>query len=331
MSASICVACDIDLTDSTFLLSDPASSYGVQTGGRRSPPDDTEQRRRTRPRPPLPEEAEEPRQQRRRGTPPPLIILRNIDAAQDTLPLTHIRRSPTVTPPSHAFSALSSLALDELYVLEREEAHRRAEYQVRHTEALRRLELASRLALSRSDHQPNLSHRSKSAHVSPVSTPGPFYNHGGGGYMGAVDNLYGVVEQDGFNVNGFVANLTARGKLRSARNVQGDKTDPGRISDSRSGHVRQTPGLSSVPRILHLWRATDKGPPSPQRFIFFSFPFSRAGRTRERKKKKTWLCSSPQNFQLRGSTKGNKKTTCLWIMDDGTKCVVLFREPELRA
>lgn len=103
----------------------------------------------------------------------------------------HVRRSPTLPhpnlpPPSQppsAFSALSSLALDELYVLEREEAHRRAEYEVRHNEALRRLELASRLALSRTDPQPPFPHRSKSAHVSPVSTPSTFYGHGGGGYF----------------------------------------------------------------------------------------------------------------------------------------------------
>lgn len=64
-------------------------------------------------------------------------------------------------------------------------------------------------------------------------------NAAGGGYMGAVDNLYGAVESDGFNVNGFVAAMSARGKLRSARNVQGDKTDPGRIS----GDIASIDGL----------------------------------------------------------------------------------------
>lgn len=53
-----------------------------------------------------------------------------------------------------------------------------------------------------------------------------------GGYLGAVDNLYGVVEGDGFNVSGFVAAMTARGKFRAARNAQGDRLDAGRIGGS---------------------------------------------------------------------------------------------------
>lgn len=55
-----------------------------------------------------------------------------------------------------------------------------------------------------------------------------------GGYMGAVDQLYGALENDGFYVNGFVGALSVLSKLRAARNVQGDKTDPGRVSFSAS-------------------------------------------------------------------------------------------------
>lgn len=51
-----------------------------------------------------------------------------------------------------------------------------------------------------------------------------------GGYMGDLDNLIATVEEDGFDVTGFVAALAAKRKFRAARNVQGDKTDPGRIS-----------------------------------------------------------------------------------------------------
>ncbi|KAF9483509.1 hypothetical protein BDN70DRAFT_929202 [Pholiota conissans] len=60
------------------------------------------------------------------------------------------------------FNALSSVAMDELYALERQEALRRAEYEARHADALRR-------AKSRGDAQPTLRHRiSKSATTSPV-------------------------------------------------------------------------------------------------------------------------------------------------------------------
>ncbi|KAG1901343.1 uncharacterized protein F5891DRAFT_1187629 [Suillus fuscotomentosus] len=61
----------------------------------------------------------------------------------------HPRRSQTHVPVSSnpsAFSTLSSLAMDELYALEREEALRRAEYEARHAEALRRAEYEARNA-----------------------------------------------------------------------------------------------------------------------------------------------------------------------------------------
>jgi len=61
--------------------------------------------------------------------------------------ISHPRRSQTHIPLSSnpsAFSTLSSLAIDELYALEREEALRRAEYEARHAEALRRAEYEAR-------------------------------------------------------------------------------------------------------------------------------------------------------------------------------------------
>jgi zinc finger protein CreA/MIG len=81
----------------------------------------------------------------------------------------HPRRSQTQIPVANpsAFSALSSVAMDELYTLEREEALRRAEYEARHAEALRRAEYEARSVeviyfRGRS---------SKSATTSPVSIP----------------------------------------------------------------------------------------------------------------------------------------------------------------
>lgn len=51
-----------------------------------------------------------------------------------------------------------------------------------------------------------------------------------GGYMGDLDNLLAAVEEDGFNVTGFVADLSAKRKLRAARDTQGRKLDVGRVS-----------------------------------------------------------------------------------------------------
>ncbi|KAJ2934585.1 hypothetical protein H1R20_g2493, partial [Candolleomyces eurysporus] len=69
--------------------------------------------------------------------------------------------NPPSSAPASAFTALSSVAMDELYALERQEALRRAYYEQRHAEALRRAEYQTRqLRLS------------KSATTSPVMKPG---------------------------------------------------------------------------------------------------------------------------------------------------------------
>lgn len=59
-------------------------------------------------------------------------------------------------------------------------------------------------------------------------------NAAAGGYMGDLDNLISVVEEDGFDVSGFVASRGARRKFRTARDTQGQKTDVGRIDGALS-------------------------------------------------------------------------------------------------
>ncbi|KAF9452913.1 hypothetical protein P691DRAFT_782683 [Macrolepiota fuliginosa MF-IS2] len=69
-----------------------------------------------------------------------------------------------------AFNALSTVAMDELYALERQEAVRRAEYEARRAEALRRAESETRFQFEASN--PYFRHRlSKSATTSPTATP----------------------------------------------------------------------------------------------------------------------------------------------------------------
>lgn len=55
-----------------------------------------------------------------------------------------------------------------------------------------------------------------------------------GGFFGDIDKTIGLVEDDGFDVSGFVAARSARGKFRTARNAQGDKTDADRITGNLS-------------------------------------------------------------------------------------------------
>jgi HK97 family phage major capsid protein len=48
-----------------------------------------------------------------------------------------------------------------------------------------------------------------------------------GGFLGDIDDAYAKVEEDGFEVSGFVGGVTLRSKLRKNRNTIGDMTDGG--------------------------------------------------------------------------------------------------------
>lgn len=50
-----------------------------------------------------------------------------------------------------------------------------------------------------------------------------------GGFFGDLDNLIGLVEADGFDVSGYVAARSARGRFRSARNAEGERLDANRL------------------------------------------------------------------------------------------------------
>jgi HK97 family phage major capsid protein len=51
-----------------------------------------------------------------------------------------------------------------------------------------------------------------------------------GGFYGDIDNLLALPEADGFDVNGFVASTGAKARFRQSRTVNGERTDPGRVS-----------------------------------------------------------------------------------------------------
>ncbi|KAG8214533.1 hypothetical protein J3R82DRAFT_9594 [Butyriboletus roseoflavus] len=158
----------------------------------------------------------------------------------------HPRRSQTQLPipnPS-AFSALSSVAMDELYTLEREEALRRAQYEARHAEALRRAEYEARSAeVIYFRGRPT-----KSATTSPVSTP----FHTGLSLNGAANDVgHWPVEED--------PSRTAR------RRMSGPcwQMTPMAQDSSRSAALPQarTTALPHPPAYRHL--ATHEDSPSP--------------------------------------------------------------------
>ena len=70
-----------------------------------------------------------------------------------------------------------------------------------------------------------------------------------GGYMGDLDNLIGAVEEDGFDVTGFVAARGARRKLRAARDTQGRKLDANRVN----GDLTTLDGAPIVYPMRGLW------------------------------------------------------------------------------
>lgn len=51
-----------------------------------------------------------------------------------------------------------------------------------------------------------------------------------GGFFGDIDATIATIEDDGWDVSGYVAARSARGKFRAARNAQGDKLDANRLN-----------------------------------------------------------------------------------------------------
>lgn len=73
-----------------------------------------------------------------------------------------------------------------------------------------------------------------------------------GGYMGDVDNLIASVEEDGFDVTGFVSDVSVKRKFRAARNTTGEKVDPGRVS----GDMGTLDGSPVSYAMAGLWPST---------------------------------------------------------------------------
>ncbi|KAI0357481.1 hypothetical protein OH77DRAFT_105228 [Trametes cingulata] len=143
-----------------------------------------------------------------------------------TLPVEHIL--PSASNPN-AFSALSSVAMEELYALERSEAMRRAEYEVRHLEALRRAEYEARHADIMSYH----GRISKSATTTPLGTPffGSHHANGddGGYFSVSRERDMGPVDDD------------AVASKHSRRRSMGSKRELMSMHPHSSGHVVDGP------------------------------------------------------------------------------------------
>jgi HK97 family phage major capsid protein len=70
-----------------------------------------------------------------------------------------------------------------------------------------------------------------------------------GGYYADLDNLLATVEEDGFDVSGYIASRGVRRKLRAARDSQGRKLDVGRVS----GDLNSLDGAPIYYPMRGLW------------------------------------------------------------------------------
>src|SRR5262249_26439240 len=70
-----------------------------------------------------------------------------------------------------------------------------------------------------------------------------------GGYMGDLDNLIAAVEEDGFDVTGYVAARGARRKFRAARDTQGRTLAVGRFN----GDLTTLDGAPIIYPMRGLW------------------------------------------------------------------------------
>ncbi|MEX3101249.1 MULTISPECIES: phage major capsid protein [unclassified Streptomyces] len=81
-----------------------------------------------------------------------------------------------------------------------------------------------------------------------------------GAFFGDIDNGYGLVEADGYEVSGFVAATSVKSKLRKSRDSQGRKLDESRVA----GNLLSLDGLPIFYPMRGLW-PTASG--SPQLFM----------------------------------------------------------------
>jgi len=79
------------------------------------------------------------------------------------------------------------------------------------------------------------------AAASPVATTG--------GYLGQIDDVLATVEEDGFDVSGYLASRSIRKYLRSARDTTGQALDVGRVS----GDLNQLDGVPITYPMRGLW------------------------------------------------------------------------------
>ncbi len=73
-----------------------------------------------------------------------------------------------------------------------------------------------------------------------------------GGFMGDLDKLISVIEQDGYETTGYISPISTRARFRSARDTQGRKLDEGRVA----GNLQAVDGVPITYPMRGLWPAS---------------------------------------------------------------------------
>ena len=72
-----------------------------------------------------------------------------------------------------------------------------------------------------------------------------------GGFMGDLDSLIGKIEEDGYDITGYLSPVTTRSRFRKVRDTTGQKADPGRVG----GDLRSVDGVPIMYPMRGLWPA----------------------------------------------------------------------------
>lgn len=90
--------------------------------------------------------------------------------------------------------------------------------------------------------------------VAAAAAAGNYIDVGGsttaqGGFMGDLDNLIGKIEEDGYDITGYLSPVATRSRFRKVRDTTGRKVDENRVG----GDLRSVDGVSIMYPMRGLW------------------------------------------------------------------------------
>lgn len=96
--------------------------------------------------------------------------------------------------------------------------------------------------------------------IAAAAAAGNYYSVGtnaaaAGGFMGDLDGLISIIEQDGYDITAWDSPIATRARFRSARDTQGRKLDEGRVA----GNLQAVDGVPILYPMRNLWPVATVG------------------------------------------------------------------------